>query len=92
MSQTTKILLIHSTAERICFEYIQAEVDAVSDLAEKLVVRWHREYDGKSELDEARWWLNAIADAMEDESEVAWSHLQKSADWLRSQATEGDEK
>ena len=53
------------------------------NLVERLVSRWHKEYTGKSEREEARWWLNAIADVLDREMR------RDSARWLRFQATPG---
>ena len=65
-------------------------------LVERLVSRWHKEYTGKSEREEARWWLNAIADELNTSSDNALEHIgeydrdvysgEVAATWLRSQA------
>ena len=67
-------------------------------LVERLVSRWHKEYTGKSEREEARWWLNAIADELDNHTfgfqgsdELTYTMGVRKGmglpiEWLRSQA------
>ena len=62
----------------------------MSGLVERLVARWHKEYTGNSERDEARWWLNAIADELErEDTPLAWVRRNFVIHYLRSQAKGG---
>ena len=65
-------------------------------LVKRLVSRWHKEFTGKGEQDEARWWLTAIADELERLSHSKELGVARSggvgyaAKWLRAQGAKGD--
>ena len=61
---------------------------AVSDVVERLAERWGGRIDDGMDRhtheDDARWWLNAIADELENTERTEWSAF--AIDWLRSKA------
>ncbi len=61
----------------------------VERLAEKIARECAKGAWPVGDKDEARWWLNAIADELAGPN-TPWDGM-RSAEFLRSQATEGDE-
>ena len=63
----------------------------MSDVVERLAKRWHspltgRGYGGRDGHAEARWWMNAIAEELEDAGVCSLAEA-----WLRTQATQEGE-